>query len=154
MIYYRISKYDPLLRINGIYQRDEWTAFSDVGEQCAGSIVQLSDYLAVESRYISCSQDILDACHVERLCISGLEIVSDGLSWKNGQQLNRDAIGQFLRDSLRELCWARLESNVMRVEVGYEFYLHIGCLLSMEDIRAIADKHDLFVEPWDSFPEA
>ncbi len=154
MIYYRISKYNPLLRKNGIYQRDEWTSFSDVGEQYAGIVVKLSDYLSVETQYISCIQNILDACHVEHLCISGLEIVSDGLSWKNSQQLNRDTVGQFLRDCLRELCWARLESSEMIIEVGYEFYLHVGCLLSIADVRTIAGKHSLFVELWDEFPES
>lgn len=154
MMYYRISKYNPIFRKNGIYQRDEWTSFSDVGEQYAGIVVQLSDYLTVETQYISCIQDIMDACHVEHFCISGLEMVSDGLSWRNAQRLNRDAVGQFLRDSLRELCCARLESSEVRIEVGYDYYLHIGCPLPIADVRTIAGKHSLFVEPWEEFPES
>ena len=110
MLYYRISKYNPIDKIDGIYQVDDWTSYSDIREQYGGRVVQPSEYLAVETQYINCIQDIWDACHVHRLCISGLEITSDGLSWENGQSLGRSEASQFLRDSLRERCWARLEA--------------------------------------------
>lgn len=152
-MYYRISKYNPIDRIDGIYQVDDWTSYSDIGEQYGGRVVQPSEYLAVETQYISCIQDIWDACHVHHVCISGLEITSDGLSWENGQSLGRSEASQFLRDSLRERCWARLEAPRMKIEVGYELYLHVECQLSMDKIFEIANRHRLFVEPWDRFPE-
>lgn len=58
MMYYRISKYNPIDRIDGIYQVDDWTSYSDIGEQHGGRVVQPSEYLAVETQYISCIQDI------------------------------------------------------------------------------------------------
>ena len=29
---YRISKYDPQFRVNGAYQKNEWTSISDIGK--------------------------------------------------------------------------------------------------------------------------
>ena len=37
MTYYRISKYDPAYRVDGVYQKDEWTAFSDIGKEYDGT---------------------------------------------------------------------------------------------------------------------
>ena len=50
-MYYRISKYNPIDRIDGIYQVDDWTSYSDIGEQYGGRVVQPSEYLAVETVY-------------------------------------------------------------------------------------------------------
>ena len=31
MNYFRLSKYNPIYRVDGIYQREQWTSICDVG---------------------------------------------------------------------------------------------------------------------------
>lgn len=52
MICYRVSKYDPQYRINGIYQKDEWTAISDVGKVYEGKMFTEDEYCNVEQSYV------------------------------------------------------------------------------------------------------
>ena len=33
MFEYRITKYNPIFRVNGIYTRDDWTSICDVGKK-------------------------------------------------------------------------------------------------------------------------
>lgn len=48
MNYYRISKYDPQYRIDGIYQKDEWTSMSDIGNIYGGKVFTEDEYYKVE----------------------------------------------------------------------------------------------------------
>ena len=45
MTEYRITKYDPANRINGVYMADEWTSFSDIGKVFNGTLLSQDTYL-------------------------------------------------------------------------------------------------------------
>ena len=46
---YRITKYNPAHRINGVYTADEWTSFSDIGKVFGDTILSQDDYLKTET---------------------------------------------------------------------------------------------------------
>ena len=59
---HEIVKYSPeYYDENGVYQRNEWTAFSDIGKEYEGKVVTKEDYLDVENRFIDITQSILKA---------------------------------------------------------------------------------------------
>lgn len=152
MNYYRLSKYDPLLKTEGIYQRDDWNSFGDIGEVFSGAVLQAGDYLVVEQRYQNCILEILSACQVEMLCICALELYESALPWLPNQMLFATETRNLISDGLREQCWAVLVGASFMLDFGYEYYLHIGCSLPPDIIKAIAYQHQLFVEPWKPFP--
>ena len=59
---HEIVKYAPqYYDENGVYQKDEWTCFSDIGKEFEGKIITMEDYLDVEDRFISVTRAILEA---------------------------------------------------------------------------------------------
>lgn len=52
MTEYRITKYNPANRIDGIYMADEWTGFSDIGKVFGGTKLSQDIYLKTERAYI------------------------------------------------------------------------------------------------------
>ena len=73
MNYYRISKYDPQYRVNGIYQKDEWTAICDIGKVYDGKVFTEDEYYRVEQSYINFVLGVCKLQGIERLAITGLE---------------------------------------------------------------------------------
>ncbi len=149
MQWYRVSKFDPRFRVDGRYQRDEWTSYGDVGSIFSGRLLSVEEYLAVETRYILCVMELVSLCRVKALHISGLECYEDALPWVNEQVLSGAEITQFLRDGLREKCWARLCAESFVLDFGYEYYLHILSDLSLDTMIETAAKYQLFVEVWE-----
>ena len=147
-MYYRISKYDPRFRKDGAYKNEEWTSISDIGRSFRGEILTAEQYITVENRYLSCVESILLASHVSELIISHLESNESSPSWKNGSKLSGDLLREFLRDGLREKCWAMLISGDFYLDFGYDYYLHIGCPLEWADMERIVHAHSMFLEPW------
>ena len=149
-MHYRISKYDPRSQIDGVYAKDEWTSFSDIGCAFNGETLTVEQYIEVENRYISCVESILLASCVSELRIFCLENHKALPHWKNGCTLAGDMLRDFLRDGLREKCWARLSGSNVYLDFGYDYYLHIGCSLEWTEMEKIVHAHGLFLELWDS----
>lgn len=147
--YYRISKYDPQNRINGIYPKDEWTAISDVGKTYNGTMFTQEEYDHTENNYCAFMLDILREQSINRLEISYLEN-PNRLDWGVGQTLSFAQIVEFVRNCLREECWGQLTATGFIFECGYDFYIHIACLQDITKTKAMAQKHDLFVEEYDA----
>lgn len=148
MNYYRISKYNPQYRIDGIYRKDEWTAMSDIGKIYDGQMFTEDDYLQVEKSYVDFILDVYRIQNIELLKVEDLEN-HNKLYWKNGQKLNADQSGDFIRACLREKCWGRLVAEKFIFETGYEYYIHIGCDTSLETMKNLARQYNLFVEIWE-----
>ena len=149
MIYYRISKYDPLYRVDGIYQKDEWTSVCDIGKEYNGKLFTEDEYLRVEKSYIDFVIDLCKLQNIESLTTDNLENYNK-LHWNNGQALSVSQIGDFIKVCLREECWGRLVSDKLVFYAGYDYYIHIGVDLSTEKLEDIAFNHNLFVEEWDN----
>lgn len=145
MNYYRISKYDPQYRVNGIYQKDEWTAICDIGKVYDGKVFTEDEYYRVEQSYVDFVLGVCKLQGIERLAITGLENYKK-LRWINGQQLITYQSGEFIKLCLREEIWGRLVSKGFVFETGYEYYIHIGCELGFDEIEQLARQNNLFVE--------
>lgn len=73
---YRISKYNPLFRDeDGSYQKNEWTAISDIGKCFDGIVLTDEKYISVEDKYVNAVKLIikfhsLTSLNVTNLCHS------------------------------------------------------------------------------------
>ena len=148
MNYYRISKYDPQYRVNGIYQKDEWTSISDIGNIYGGKVFTEDEYYKVEQSYVDFVLGVCKLQGIDRLAITGLENYKK-LHWINGQQLITYQSGEFIKLCLREEIWGRLVSTGFVFETGYEYYIHIGCELGFVEVEQLARQSNLFVEKWE-----
>lgn len=148
MNYYRISKYDPQYRVNGIYQRDEWTAICDIGKVYDGKVFTEDEYYRVEQSYVDFVLGVCKLQGIDRLAITGLENYKK-LHWINGQQLVTHQSGEFIKLCLREEIWGRLVSKGFVFETGWDYYILIGCELGFDEVKQLARQNNLFVEEWD-----
>lgn len=69
---YRISKYDPQFRVNGAYQKNEWTSVSDIGKVFDDGVLTLAEYLRVENEYIQFCLNAMKAAGVTGLSVCAL----------------------------------------------------------------------------------
>lgn len=74
MIKYRITKYNPKFRDkNGVYLKDEWTSYDDIGQIRNYKEVTVEEYLNTEEKYIKAILSLLNEKKVNSLIISDLE---------------------------------------------------------------------------------
>ena len=153
MKYYRISKYDPQYRIEGVYQRDEWTSISDIGGEYDGRVFSEKEYYKVEKNYLDFVLGVWRCQGIDRLTVAELENYKH-LPYTNGQQLDVHGGCDFVKGCLREKCWGRLVSTGFVFWAGYDYYIHIGCTLPLDMVEQLARLRDLFVEEeqhWNQF---
>lgn len=134
--------------MNGIYQKDEWTAICDIGNVYDGKVFTEDEYYRVEQSYVDFVLGVCKLQGIERLAITGLENYKK-LHWINGQQLITYQSGEFIKLCLREEIWGRLVSKGFVFETGYEYYIHIGCELGFDEVEQLARQNNLFVEEWE-----
>ncbi len=143
MFCYRISKYDPRLFVEGKYIKDEWTDYSDIGKIYNKKTLTFEDYVIVESNYINCILNVLNAIKCFNLKIENLEKYEDVL-WNDYQKITITDIDLLLKDCFRNKCWCKISSENFCLCLGYDFYLHLCCDLQVDSINAICTKHSLF----------
>ena len=143
MNYFRVSKFNPAME-----KRMEWTSVFDVGKAYHGKTFTFAMYKKVEKQYTDFVMEVVRISKIEKVKILYLEN-ADSTPWKTGQQYDIGQIGGFIRDCLEEKCWGQFTANQFIWEVGYDFYMHIGTNLCMDQMKNIAKKYNLFVENWD-----
>ena len=151
-----VTKYDPAYRdANGVYQRDEWTAISDVGTAYDGVVLTLEAYQRVEDAYVDAALAFLAEAGVETLTVRDLEhgagIVA-GL--QNGATLTLSQAGPALRAMLREATWFRLDAPDAYVHVGWDYYMYVGVPRVCPAATKLAGVRGLFVEEISASPYA
>ncbi|MBE6586008.1 MAG: hypothetical protein E7645_05710 [Ruminococcaceae bacterium] len=134
--------------MNGIYQKDEWTSFSDVGKTYDDVTFTMEAYLDTEKRYTNLVLSIIEIQGVSSVTLGYLENPRH-LSWKHHQKLISTEIEAFMRDSLRETCWGQITANDFIWEAGYDYYIHVGCSLDQATMANMTLSYGLFVEPWE-----
>lgn len=149
MNHYRITKYNPQLRIDGKYLLDEWTSISDVGNIISGHEFTMQEYERVEQNYINFVTRILHVCGIKQLRINQLEN-HNKLNWYNKQYLDITQIKPFVRDCLREKCWGKLEANNFYIHFGYDYYMYMGTNILENSMQEIAKEFKLYVESYKS----
>ena len=144
---YRISKYDPQFRSNGIYTRDEWTSVGDVGKYFGGSLFTFEEYLDTENRYIGLIQTILQLLQISHIKITKLEDYRHRCPYANNQTLfDRERILSVIRDCLREQYWCEIKASSLVCTFGYDYYIYIKYPLNFSRIKEISSDYNLYVE--------
>ena len=150
-MHYAISKYDPAYRIDGIYTKEEWTDYSDIGRIVGGHLLTKSEYLTVESRYLSTVSDVLDLLGIDQMELQHLEM-HGSMRWLRRvlklypRTKDRAGILSFLRGCLRNKYWGELHHPALTIFTGYDYYLAIICDLSEETIERIVSKNRLYYQ--------
>lgn len=147
---YRITKYDPQYRVDGVYERFEWSSPSDVGSVFEDGLLTQAECSRVLNSYVACALAVMDKAGVAFLKVTDLEINRGEDSWAEGQVLSLQKAGPVIRSCLKEDCWCRLEAEDAFVHCGCDMYMYVGCDLGMEEVRAISTANGLFAEDFPS----
>ena len=110
MNYFRLSKYNPLYRVDGIYQREEWTSIYDVGTVYNGTKLTMTEYERVETEYINFVVDVLESSGINEVKIAYIE-PGKKRCWRKNKTLNIESVRQFIRDCMREYCWGQITAK-------------------------------------------
>ncbi len=145
MMYYRISKYNPVHREKGRYLKDEWTDYSDIGSIFEGRTLTKEEYLLTELNYIRCIIEILEAVGLNSLYIVDMEEY-EPTKWHNRQKLSTNDFPHILKDCLRNICWCKLIHGNAYIHFGYDYYVYVGVNLQFDILTQICNKHNLFCE--------
>ena len=142
---YRITKYNPTNRINGVYMADEWTSFSDIGKAFGGTILSQDEYLKTEKAYIDCCIELIEKAKITKLCIMQAEYYTENVRFSSCIS-NTHEIRQVITACLREQCWLKLISKDFFIHFGYDYCMYIGSVLPSERVVEIATQHGLYCE--------
>ncbi len=149
---YRVTKHNPQFRdAGGVYIREDWTSFSDIGSSFGGVIFREDEYLRVESAYVAVAMCFLDEDGAPMLRAWGVENrVRSTVALTEGSLVPRSDLPTVCRLILREEFWCRLEAGGRFLHFGYDYYMYVGvkkeCACSIET----AHEMGLFVEKFPS----
>ncbi len=157
MFCWRITKYDPKNRNElGYYLKDEWTEYGDIGRSFDGKIFTYEEYVIVEDAYIQAVLLFMDCLEIDSLKVISLEdthgknpesISVESIKIKNNEYYKKEMIIFIIKSILRYKLWCKLESENMRVDFGYDYYMGLACSkLCMSTIKKIENELGLFVE--------
>lgn len=172
MYKYRISKYNPQYRDEkGIYHKEDWTSYSDIGKKYNGKVFSKDDYIKTETQYCNTILNILEINGVQEVILEDVELyfsvdeIKHMLrnkeldfsiegeiainSLKNGDKIDIHELKLYLRLILRECFWCRLLDvpSLIQVEFGYDYYVYLysGNIIST-DIVENYKKEGMFIE--------
>lgn len=149
MTEYRITKYDPTKRKNGIYQENVWTSISDIGKSFVDGTLSFEKYKKVEQAYIDFCITLMHEANISSLSICSPEYYDEGLSFQSTvseENILRDVI----MCCLREQCWVKLETENFFIHFGFDFYMYVGTDMSRTVVEETARKFNLFCEIFQS----
>lgn len=164
---HEIVKYPPQNYINGIYEKDEWTDYSDIGKVFDDKLFTLEEYLSVEKKYINVILKILEELNctyirLDRWFKNYAEDIKDSRfpdvdypllrfaqSLKRGKCINKINIDKIIKLILRNYLGARLRNKKKKllIEFGWDFYMHVQCELEEIRLREIVEKEGLYLNP-------
>ena len=142
---YRITKYNPTNRVNGILVEDEWTSFFDIGKVFGGVELSKDMYLSTERAYVDCCVDLIEKAQISSLVVEQLECYTEGLYIPQIIS-NTEEIRAVVTACLREQCWLKLTSEDFFIHFGYDYYMYIGSVLPTETVEKTAAQHGLYCE--------
>ena len=142
---FRITKYDPQFRdAAGVYTRDEWTSYSDIGKN-----VSREEYEKIESAYIETAVRFLKEQGIVELKVTNLENHEERAlpaSLSDGSSIETESLAPIFRGILREEFWAKLEAKAAFVHFGWDYYMYIGVPDVPMHAADYAARSGLFVE--------
>ncbi|GGG05907.1 hypothetical protein GCM10010912_58200 [Paenibacillus albidus] len=170
MYYYswRITKYNPANRINGVYTKQEWTSIGDIEKVYPDGEFLIEHYLHTESLYIMAITSIMKEMKINSLQVTSFEKYDFGLledrfrfiysdeiielysNIKNGDFVSGNELELLCKLILREKLWCKLQSSSMFVHFGFDYYMYIGSRLECSDSLELISNSGLFIEPFQS----
>ena len=169
---YRITKYDPQYRDEqGIYSREDWTSYSDIGKTYSGKLFGKDDYINTEKLYCHTVISILQICGIKEVIVEDLEsrfsvdeikqmLRLKGLdlsnkeeviitSLCNGNKVHINNLQLYLKLILRECFWCKFADAdlLIQIEFGYDYYIYLNSrtIISHEFISD-CKKDGIFIE--------
>lgn len=146
---HEIVKYPPEgYDDNGVYCREEWTDFSDIGKAFGGVVLTREEYLEVENRYVECAVEIVETSQCKYMTIGYVEDYQNkGYRYKD--RINGDQLRDVLRDILRNETWCVLVNlkHKVQIDFGWDYYMHVICPLEETRLRRIVESHNLYLNP-------
>lgn len=133
---------------SGVYRRDEWTDYSDVGKTFDGKKLSLEEYLEIEKRHIDCAFDIITQSQCKYLTI-GYVADYDNIGYRYKDRIPVERASKVLRDMLRSKVFCVLV-NLRRkvvIYVSYDYYMYALCPLEYEGLQGIVNSHNLYLNP-------
>ena len=149
MTEYRITKYNPANRVDGIYVANEWTSFGDIGKKFGDTELSYEIYQKTEKAYIDCCIEIIEKAQVSNLSIEQAECYTDGLCLPLNVSVH-DEIRRIIAACLREQCWFKLTGKDFFIHFGHDYYMYIGSSLPTETVENVATNHGLYCEIYPS----
>lgn len=169
-----IAKYNPkYYNEKGIYTKDEWTDFCDIGKEFEGKRLSLEEYMEVENNYIAFLLECLNFgnCHsltidwsqwgyekkffrkcVKSICKKDPNFdESECLTFIHKIESKKRVsipIAMFLFKLMLRYAFNLSLSNGKRsikFYMGYEYYLHFFTCIEYETLKEIARKYNLYV---------
>ncbi|ATL48197.1 hypothetical protein COR50_14070 [Chitinophaga caeni] len=156
----RITKYNPIYRdTSGRFLKDEWTSYTDVGENIGGKVLSIEEYLKVEGAYINAVDLFFKELGITQFLVLKLEkygienLASEDIkNYKeaiNEQVYSLDKLSMIVRMNLRAYIWCELVSldKKSRVEFGYDYYMYFISNKKIESsLWSKIEKLGLFVD--------
>lgn len=150
MTQYRITKYDPQSRINGAYERVEWTSVSDVGSVFEDGVLTREECEQTIRHYADCALELLKAAGIQALTILELEDFHLQSPWHSGQKISLSMAGEVVQACLEEKCWCMLAADQAFIHFGYDLYMYVGVDLPFGAVRDVCTRCGLFAEVFPS----
>ena len=141
---YRVTKYDPKNRVNGVYTKDEWISMYDVGKTYDGKLFTFAEYLKVEESYLNVIDIVMNELNVGNVKVKDGERIFAVLN--NSTLDSREEVLMIARGVLREDFWCKLEAKDFFIHFGYDYYMYIGADIDDEKMHKIAEENGLFAE--------
>ncbi|GHV46710.1 hypothetical protein FACS189499_02570 [Clostridia bacterium] len=128
MHWFRITKYDPLLRDScGRYTLNHWTSFHDIDKTFEDAKLTYSMYLTVENLHVDAVLECLNLLHIDYLFVKELEKRQKSLNIQspdsytddmNKLYMRLDDGSKVYRSEISTLCRLILQIDFKRIHVG------------------------------------
>ena len=155
MFYWQITKYDPQNRdADGVYLKDEWTGYGDIGRIFEGKVLTLEDYVKAEEMYIKAVLFFMKCLDIDTLKVISLEqygkspksVTAEGVRIKNNTFYAKEKIAFIIKSILRCKFWCMFESENIRIRFDYNYYMRLACTMPCTSTIAQIELLGLFVQ--------
>lgn len=168
-----IVKYNPdYYNENGVYTKEEWSSFNDIGEKFGDEVLTIKEYVNTENNFIDFIIDCLKISDCKfltvdwsweyekknlRSCmkrISELDADFDEYGYlellhriESKKKISISIARLLIKLMLRESFNLSLSNKKRKIKfyIGYEYYLHFFTDIDTKILQAIAEKYHLYV---------
>ncbi len=165
MYFYRVTKYSPKYRKNGVYTKEEWTSVSDVDKVIDNKRLTKEEYVLFEDKYVEAIGKVLYINGVDKVKVTDFEyydveydknliLLGTDTIWsryceiKEQRYISFEDTQMLSRLILRECIWAKLTSSNCFVHFGYDYYMYFGSHIKIVNLEIDGLYLDEFTSPY------